>query len=190
MYSDPSRFSSLPSYSFFIEKPGLFYFSGDSNLILTPGVSYYNFSQDEGPGNALGRDGTLNIDHSSFSPYLKVIYTKNYKPEKIFCWYFGIVAGVHLFTKTHGRHSWWILQEQGYNSGSETIDTDARQFYNILYLGLAGGFAPKVGVNAFIKPSFEVTFLPNFVNITDPPVQTFAKKGVKNVVMFSVILGI
>lgn len=187
--SDYSRSQMAYGNNFFIEKPALFNIAGDSNLVFTPGVSYFRFNQTQGPGTALGGGNELFLIYSSYGIYGRIMYKKYYEPEKVFNWYFGVMTGIHFYTRMRGENSWWMLQKEGYVSGKVEYNTDARSFFNLFYMGLTGGFAAKTNIDSFLTPAFEITLLPNFINFSDNPVNFHSDTDSKTIATFSVVLG-
>ncbi len=187
--SDYSRSQMTYSNNFFIEKPALFNIAGDSNLVFTPGVSYFRFNQTQGPGTALGGGNELDLIYSSYGIYGRILYKKYYEPEKVFNWYFGVTTGIHIYTRMRGENSWWMLQSEGYVSGKDEYNTNARSFFNLFYMGLTAGFTAKTNIDSFLKPAFEITLLPNFINFTDTPVKFRTDTYSKTIATFSVVLG-
>ena len=190
-YSDAAHTFSFPSINLFIEKPNLVKLTKDKTLSVTPGLSFFQFNEYEGEGSALGGGSHTNLRRSSISTYAKILYRRSYDRDKTLKWYFGVISGVHLYTKSKGERHWWQMQYPGVNSGTVIINENAKPFFSPVYMGFIAGFPLKVfNDDFFLKPVLEFSFLPNFSTIYDLNVSYSHPTGTTSMGNISIIVGI
>jgi hypothetical protein len=190
-YSDAPHTFDFPRINIFIEKPNLVNLTKDKTLSITPGILFLQFNEYEGQGMALGGGSHTNLKRSSISTYAKIVYHRAYVRDKIFKWYFGVISGVHLYTKSKGERNWWMKQTPGTITGTVIIDENAKPFFSPIYMGFIAGFPLKIfNDDFFLKPVLEFSFLPNFASIYNLNESYSNPTGTTSMANVSVIFGI
>lgn len=162
-----------------VEKPLSFPLFQENRFYFNPGLAYFRFYEDEQP-KELGHGIFRDIKHSSFNTFVKAYLNINLNKVTNSYFYFGGIGGLHIATSSKG-----VLEV--YQNGKEihelfkTIDQSGNQFFTSSYYGFLLGFRPKSTTKSVVTPSFEMSFLPNFL---------FVKDKHENAIQLSVFLGI
>jgi hypothetical protein len=165
-------------------------FKNNPAFSLAPGIGYFLFNESES-GGGLGGGNSSTVKHEALSLYAKLNYSITQNNEKVFCWYAGVLTGFYFYSKTNGERSWWMMQENGGQSGSQEINKSGKPFYNNFYNGIYAGFKIKTVKNYRFHPAFEFSYLPGYANITDRYLSNEDKDEslAKSMIMGSVIFG-
>lgn len=171
-----------------LEIPQLLKFKNNPNFFVTPGGSYIQLNENKF-NEALGGSSIQNYKHQAISLYAKLLYEINIKTDKPFNWYGGVLAGAYIYTKTTGNIYGSRWTENGYVSGSSEVDMSGKSFYDSFYFGFFIGFKTLTKSNSFLKPSFEFSFLPGFVNVSRAGYNSGSEDYSKSMAMITVYLG-
>lgn len=144
-----------------VEKPYPIQHKRKNMFSINPGISYYFFKEHEEWGTlVVGRDFKLN--HQSINAYSKFLYQKKFYGPGTGFFYFGVIGGFHIITKTTGTRI-----SYGLTPGEPVVKADANEsgkdFYGQFYYGAVLGVQPKAKITNIIKPSIEAMFFPGLV---------------------------
>lgn len=164
-----------------LEKPIAILINRDEKVSITPGASFMFLKEkEEVTGNEQVAQSN-DLKHFSFNGYTKVVYNLLLQRRSEAFLYFGGVVGAHITARTIGTK---ITYSNSYPDGKveENIKRSGRDFFNPIYYGAVLGFQPNAKVTNKYVPSFELSYLPNFVTRLN------GEQG--NAVQFTVLLGI
>lgn len=145
-----------------VEKPFPIEINLKKRLSINPGLAYYYFKEDKIKGNTInGKDFKLN--HQSINGYVKVLLQAKFRGRTEAFIYGGGIGGINLITKTAGTKYVYGLNVE-IPEFDNPIKENASDFFGMFYYGAVIGFQPNARKYNFIKPSFEITYLPKFIS--------------------------
>lgn len=141
----------------FIEKPIQLNFLRQT--FLNPGISYKSINEDFATSqSALGGSFSNDLNHNTFSGYLKIIRKVEMVKIKPAVLYFGAFGGAHFITWARGNaRSSSVLYEQA-NWENSNYKENPSHLFNKMYFGFLTGI--QFTNNSFIEPSLELRLLP------------------------------
>jgi len=151
-------------YPFVSIEKSLFIKVNNINRIgISPGLGFWGFSEDHSSGG-LGGTSTQELKHFSFHGYAKLSIREIFSKRSKNLFNFGVISGMHLFTKTKGETSCTSMQPDWCNSIVE-IKKSGSDFFNTVYYGFFMGLQPKISSaqKKLIRPNFEIYYYPNFI---------------------------
>ena len=185
--------SKLPDYhtistnvpTFSLEKPFPIEIKLKKRMSINPGLAWYLFKEHEVTGDQTdGKDFKLN--HQTFNGYVKVLYQAKFQGKTEAFIYGGAVGGMHIVTRTNGTKTTYGLNQE-MPVVMVDVHENGKDFFEMFYYGAIIGFQPNARKYNFIKPSFEVSFFPQFISKPNEVVPITYKDI--NVIQFSAFLG-
>jgi hypothetical protein len=180
---DYHTLTGRPTFS--VEKPFPVEIRLKKSLSINPGLAYHFFKEEKVIGDT--RDGrNFNLNHHSVSGYVKVLYQVKFRGKTEAFIYGGGVGGMNLITKTKGTKYVFGLNIE-IPEYDNPVNENASEFFEMFYYGALIGFQPNARKYNFIKPSFEVSFFPQFISKPNEVVPITYKDI--NMIQFSAFLG-
>jgi hypothetical protein len=140
--------------------------SENSRWKIHTGLSFFRLKEVEKSSEFALGGGYENIyRHTAVGFTTKFRFELNISDEFSYG-YIGAILGKYLYTKTKGEEDFWMIQSPEFNSGTNYIDTNGKEFFHSVYGGLEAGFVGK-SKNKRIIPAFEIAFLPEFITVDD-----------------------
>lgn len=151
--------ANYSSIGVFIEKPIQITFL--KQTFLNPGLSYKSINENFSTSQtALGGNFSNNLNHNTFSGYLKIIHKVKIVKIQPAIFYFGAFGGAHFITWARGSaRSSSVLYEQDNWVKSDYRENPSHLFHK-MYFGFLTGI--QFTNNSFIEPSFELRMLPHY----------------------------
>jgi hypothetical protein len=175
--------TNIPTFS--LEKPFPVEIRLKPRMSINPGVAWYLFQEHEVRGDQTdGKDFKLN--HQTFNGYVKVLYQAKFQGKTEAFIYGGAVGGMHFVTKTKGTKTTYGLNQE-MPLVIVDVNENGKDFYGMFYYGAIIGFQPNARKYNFIKPSFEVSFFPQFISKPNEVVPITYNEI--NMIQFSAFLG-
>lgn len=175
--------TNIPTFS--IEKPFPVEVRLKPRLSINPGVAWYLFNETEVRGDQTdGKDFRLN--YQSLNGYVKVLYQTKFQGKTEAFIYGGVVGGMHIVTYTKGTKTTYGLNQE-MPLVIVDVNENGKDFYEMLYYGIVVGLQPNARKYNFIKPSFELSFFPEFISKPNEVVPITYKDI--NMIQLSVFLG-
>jgi hypothetical protein len=175
--------TNIPTFS--LEKPFPIEIRLKKRMSINPGVAWYLFKEEEVRGDQTdGQDFRLN--HQTFNGYVKVLYQAKFKGKTEAFIYGGAVGGMHFITYSKGTKTTYGLNQE-MPLVMVDVNENGKDFFEMFYYGAVIGFQPNARKYNFIKPSFEVSYFPQFISKRNETVPITYKDI--NVIQFSAFLG-
>ena len=159
---DYHTITGYPTFS--VEKPFPVEIRLKKRLSINPGLAYNFFKEEKVIGDT--EDGkNFNLNHHSVSGFVKVLVQAKFRGKTEAFIYGGGIGGINLMTKTKGTKYVYGLNVE-IPEYDNPINENASDFFGMFYYGGVLGFQPNARKYNFIKPSFEVTYFPQFLSKT------------------------
>ena len=159
---DYHTITGYPTFS--VEKPFPVEIRLKKRLSINPGLAYNFFKEEKVIGDT--EDGkNFNLNHQSVSGFVKVLVQAKFRGKTEAFIYGGGIGGINLMTKTKGTKYVYGLNVE-IPEYDNPINENASDFFGMFYYGGVLGFQPNARKYNFIKPSFEVTYFPQFLSKT------------------------
>jgi len=159
---DYHTITGYPTFS--VEKPFPVEIRLKKRLSINPGLAYNFFKEEKVIGDEV--DGkNFNLNHHSVSGFVKVLVQAKFRGKTEAFIYGGGIGGINLMTKTKGTKYVYGLNVE-IPEYDNPINENASDFFGMFYYGGVLGFQPNARKYNFVKPSFEVTYFPQFLSKT------------------------
>lgn len=161
-----------------------------SRFSTIPGMYFLSFSEKyESPQSALGGHAIGEFKHKAFGIYSQFLYDIVILPNQKNMLYTGITAGVHLFSKTRGKESGYLLSEPIQYWNKKT-DENGKHFFGSYMAGVLLGIKPASDSELFLMPALELTFYPNYARVLDYYTPREELKKRNSMISLSLIFGL
>ncbi len=151
----------------FLEKA--FQFNFLKQIVLTPGLSYKSIHE-KTQGGGMGAGSSSDLNHYTISGYLKFIRKAEIIKIKPAVLYYGGFGGAHFYTWAKGSASNHSVFYEEANWENLNYKEDPSPLFKKMYFGFLTGI--EFTNNGFIRPSFEVRFMPLYAeskgNVLNP----------------------
>lgn len=140
-----------------LEKP--FQFNSLKQVVFSPGLSYKIINENYS-GGGLGAGSSSDLNHHTFSGYLKIVHRTNLEKIIPAVFYFGILGGAHIRTWAKGSASSYSKFYNEGNWDNPNYKEDPSHLFNKGYYGILAGI--EFSNSTFITPAFELRFMPRY----------------------------
>jgi hypothetical protein len=180
---DYHTITGYPTFS--VEKPFPIEIRLKKRLSINPGLAYHFFKEEKVIGDT-ENGKNFNLNQHSVSGFVKVLYQAKLRGKTEAFIYGGGIGGIHLMTKTKGTKYVYGLNVE-IPEYDNPINENASDFFGMFYYGAILGFQPNARKYNFIKPSFEISYLPKFIS---KPKETIPISYADiNMIQFTLFLG-
>lgn len=140
-----------------LEKP--FQFNFLKQVVVSPGLSYKIINENYS-GGGLGAGSSSDLNHHTFSGYLKIVHRTNLEKIIPAVFYFGILGGAHIRTWAKGSASSYSAFYTEGNWDNPNYKEDPSHLFKKGYYGLLVGI--EFSNNTFMTPAFELKCMPRY----------------------------